>query len=452
MKARKEHFGSKFAAIMALAGSAIGLGNIWRFPYMVGQYGGAAFIIVYILCTIFISLPIFLSETMVGRAAENSPIGAMKHFAPGSKWTILGIFCVITPTLISSYYSVVGGWSLGYLFRSCVTTFAAESVSDSAALFASFSQSTWLPLILHTLFLGISAFIILKGVKAGIEKFTKVTMPVLFAVIVILMIYSLMLPGAQAGVDYMIKPDFTKLNGRAIASAMGQSFFSLSLGAGTILTYASYMNKKDNILSSGAWTSFFDLSFALIAGFAVMPAVFAGGIEPAAGPSLVFETLPFIFANIGTVSPILCKIIPILFFLTILFAALTSEISLILVLADHLVDEKHFTRKKATLTVFAICWVVGALCSLSFGPLSGIKILGNNIFGFADFCASNIFMTLCSLGMAIFVGWRMNKTVIQNEFTNNGSINKGLFKILYFLIRFVIPVAILVIFISNFIS
>ena len=441
---QRENFGSRFAVIMAMAGSAIGLGNIWRFPYMVGQGGGSAFIIVYLVSTLLVSLPIFLSEAVIGRKTQKSTFGAMQQLAPGSLWRRLGLLTVISPLIILSYYSVVGGWSVDFLLKSLTLSFSRGDETQVMSQFGRFISSAWGPLACHTVFLGACALVVVAGVKKGIEKFSTWTMPVLFVLILIIMVYSLTLPGAGAGVSYLLKPDFSKLTPSTVASAMGQSFFSLSLGVGTILTYASYVRKEENLLFSGLGTAGFDLLFALIAGFAVMPAVFAAGIEPAAGPGLVFETLPYIFVKMGAGTPWLSAGVSILFFLTILVAAVSSAISMLEVGVAYLVEEKHFSRGKAVALLFAACWTLGALCSLSFGPLSQVRIFGETIFGFCDKLTSNFLMAFGGLLFTLFVGWRMSRADVQEELR----VGKG-FGVLYFLIRFVAPAAIVIIFLTN---
>lgn len=446
-------FDSRFAAIMAMAGSAIGLGNIWRFPYMVGQNGGAAFILVYLFSALFLCVPIFISESVIGKRTQLSTFGAMEALAPGTKWKWLGFLTVITPLVILSYYSVVGGWSIEYLLKSLTFSFSAPDLGYDAhsSIFGTFISSVRGPLICHTLFIVINAVVVIAGVKGGIERFTKRTTPLLFVLIVLIMVYSLSLPGASEGVRYMVKPDFSKLSASATLSAMGQAFFSLSLGVGSILTYASYLKKDENLLVTGAFTSLFDLAFAIIAGFAVMPAVFAAGIEPGAGPGLIFEALPFIFSKMGASVPIVSGIVAILFFVTILFAALTSSISMLEVGVAYLVDQKGISRKKATLWLSLGCWVLGVLCSLSFGPLSGVSLFGRSIFDFCDHLTSDFLMTFGSLLFVAFVGWKMKKSDVRDEFTGGGSFkfNAAIFNVVYFFIRFVAPVCILAIFVSN---
>lgn len=446
---KRENFAGGAAAIMAMAGSAIGLGNIWRFPYITGQNGGAAFILIYIICVILISLPIMLSETIIGRTAASNVFGAMKKLAPGTGWKWVGLLCLASPFIILSYYSVVGGWSIGYFFKSVATGFD-ESITDT---FGIFTSSVWMPLLFHTLFILATAVVVCGGIKNGIEKFNNWSLPLLFVLIVVIAVYSITLPGASEGVKYLIKPDFSLLRPRSFAYAMGQGFFSLSLGVGTVLTYASYMKKDSDILKTGVCTAGFDMLFAIIAGFAVMPAVFAAGLEPGAGPGLIFETLPFIFVKMGVTAPVLSRVIAIFFFLTIVVAALTSSISMYEVVVAYLVEEKGMSRLKAVAITFVGIWSLGVICSLSFGPLSGVKLFGLGIFDFCDTLTSNFLMTLGALLFVLFAGWKMNRETVWKAFTNDGKIkcNCLLFKPLYFMIRYVAPVGIILIAFTNII-
>ena len=450
MKPSRESFGSRFAVIMAMAGSAVGLGNIWRFPYMVGEYGGAAFILIYVLASFILALPIFYAEAIIGRRSRSDTFGAMKKLAPGTRWKWLGLLTVVSPLIILSYYSVVGGWSVEYLFKSLAFNFTNTPADKVTGFFTRFISSTWEPIITHTLFIAMVTGVILAGVKKGIELFTKVTMPMLFILILVLAVYSVTLPGAKAGVDYLLKPDFSKINAQVIAAAMGQAFFSLSLGVGTILTYASYIKKEENLLVSGLGTSVSDLLFALLAGCAIMPAVFAAGIAPGAGPGLVFDTLPFIFNKMGATMPVVSALMAICFFFSILVAALTSAISLMEVGVAYLTEEKGMKRVTATLVVTVVCWVAGILCSLSFGPLSGVNVFGNSIFDFFDKLASNWLMPLGGLLFTLFAGWKMSRADVCDEFTNGGTRNRRSFGLVYFLIRFIAPIGIVVVFFTNF--
>lgn len=442
----RDSFGSRFGALVAMAGSAVGLGNLWRFPYLVGENGGAAFIIIYILLSFLICLPIFISEFVIGRRSQKNAYAAFRDLSGGSAWRWVGLFTIIVPLVVLSYYSVIGGWSVEYLLKS--VTFAFESASQSAmsTMFSDFVSSTWGPLLVHTGFLLVTTLIVVVGIKDGIEKFSKVIMPLLFFIVLAIAIYSMTLPGAKAGLDYLFNPDFSKITGKACAAALGQAFFSLSLGFGTIMTYASYVDKKENILFQSTATAVSDLMFALIAGMAIMPAVFAFGLNPQSGPGLVFETLPFVFGQMPAGG-----FVAILFFLALLVAALTSSISMLEVAVAYLVEEKGFSRVWACVVLFVVCWVVGAVCSLSFGPLSDVKIDGGNIFDFFDNLSSNILMTLGSLLTVLFVGWRLKKTDVYDEFTNGGTLSRNakLFGVLWFLIRYICPLAIISIFVSG---
>lgn len=443
----RDSFGSRFGALVAMAGSAVGLGNLWRFPYLVGENGGAAFIIVYIVFVFLICLPIFISEFVIGRRSQKNAYAAYRDLSGGSAWRWVGMFTIIVPLVVLSYYSVIGGWSVDYLLKSVCFSFTGEaSQSVFHSMFTDFVSSTWAPLIAHTAFLLVTTLIVIVGIKDGIEKFSKVMMPLLFFIVVAIAVYSLTLPGSSAGLDYLFNPDFSKITGKACAAALGQAFFSLSLGFGTIMTYASYVDKKENILFQSTATAVSDLMFALIAGVAIMPAVFAFGLNPQSGPGLVFETLPYVFGQMPAGG-----VVAILFFLALLVAALTSSISMLEVAVAYLVEEKKFSRLWACVVLFAVCWVVGALCSLSFGPLSHIHIAGGNIFDFFDSMSSNILMTLGSLLTVIFVGWRLKKTDVYDEFTNGGTLSRNakLFGVLWFIIRYVCPLAIAAIFISG---
>lgn len=447
---KRDSFGSRFGALVALAGSAVGLGNLWRFPYLVGENGGAAFIIVYILLSFFICLPIFISEFVVGRRSQRNAYSSFRDLSGGTWWKYVGVMTIIVPLIVTSYYSVIGGWSVQYLLKSLTFSFTiGETQSQMSSMFSEYVSSPWLPLIGHTIFLGISVLVVGAGIKGGIEKFSKIMMPLLFVIVLGIAIYSMLLPGASQGLDYLFKPDFSKLTAKSCAAALGQAFFSLSIGFGTIMTYASYVDKKENILFQSTATAVSDLAFALIAGMAIMPAVFAFGLDPQSGPGLVFETLPFVFSQMPAGGAV-----AILFFLALLVAAITSSISMVEVGVAYLVEEKGLSRFWACLIVFCLCWSAGTLCSLSFGPLSDLKIFDMTIFDFLDYTSSNVLMTLGSLLTVLFVGWRLKKTDIYDEFTNGGSLrlNVRIFGVLWFLIRYIAPVAVLMIFIFGIIG
>ncbi len=435
---------------MALAGSSIGLGNLWRFPYMVGEYGGAAFILIYIIFVILICFPILTSEILIGRRGQSNAFGAFKKLAPGSNWKWCGLLMVLTPITLLCYYSVVGGWSVEYFFKSVGFQFTAAATQEQlGGMFDGFVSSVWMPLICHTIFLGITVLIVVGGVQKGIERFGKIMMPVLFIIIILIVVRSATLPGAAEGFKFLFKPDFSKITPQVCIAALGQGFFSLSTGCGTMLIYGSYLSKQVNLGKFSAATAIADFTFALIASCAIMPAVFAFGQSPEAGPGLLFKTLPFIFSKMPAGG-----IIALLFFFALLCAALTSSISMCETGAAYLVEEKHISRKKASLIIFLIAWVVGIFCSLSFGVLSGAKIFGFTLFDFLDYFSANMLMTGGALLMVLFVGWKMKPTDVWSEFTNDGMLagNRKIFRPTYFLIKYIAPLAIVVIFISEILA
>ncbi|MBR1887212.1 MAG: sodium-dependent transporter [Bacteroidales bacterium] len=427
----REQFTGRISVVLAMAGSAIGLGNIWRFPYLAGQNGGAAFIIVYIISCALLAVPVFLSECVIGRRSGRGTFGAMRMLAPGSNLRWAGMITVITPVFLLSYYSVVGGWSVDYLLKSLALRFT----HDTTGIFESLLASPWEKVFMHTTFMVVTAIVILLGVKKGIERFTRATMPTLFVIIILIVVFGLTLPGAEKGVEYLVKPDFSKLTPSVIASAMGQAFFSMSLGVGTILTYASYVPKEENLMLSAGGTAIADLLFAILAGFAVMPAVFAAGIEPGQGPGLIFDTLPYIFSQM---TPWVGAVVSILFFLSVLVAALTSSISLLEVGVAYLVEERGVSRTKATIGLGTLIWAIGVACTLSGG-----------VFDFFDHLCSDWLMPFGGLLFAMFVGWKMSKADVRDELTNGGKRNRRLFDVTYFLIRYFAPIGILGVFLTN---
>lgn len=442
----RENFGNRFGVLVAMAGSAIGLGNLWRFPYLVGSYGGAAFIFVYIFCVFLLCLPIFMSEVIVGRRSRANAYGAFKKLAPGTRWKWLGAISVITPVIVVSYYSVVGGWSVEYFLKACTLEFTdGVSRADMGSMFSSFITSVWSPIVGHTIFLLLTAAIVISGVKSGIEKFGKIMMPLLFVLIIVIAARAATLPGAGEGFRYLFRPDFSKIDASVCSAALGQAFFSLSLGVGTILTYGSYVSKKENICVSSTYTATADFLFALLASCAIMPAVFAFGLNPQEGPGLVFETLPFIFSNMP-----LGWLVAILFFLALIVAALTSSISLYEVGVAYLVEEKHYSRRGASILLFVVAWLLGILCSLSFGPLADFRIFGQTVFNLFDKLSANVLMPAGGLLLVIFVGWVMKKSDVVDELTNGGTLktNVRMSGFIYFLIRYVCPLAVLAVFAS----
>ncbi|MFA7116182.1 MAG: sodium-dependent transporter [Bacteroidales bacterium] len=444
----RDNFGSQFGILVALTGSAVGLGNLWRFPYLLGTSGGAAFLIVYVIFILLLGIPLMCSEFVIGRRTHKNAFGAFKKLAPGSHWGIVGIFGVLAAVAIISFYSVVGGWSINYLVKSLSFNLCDIPISNLTSTFNISTHRTWMPLFYLFIFLSLSGGILLGGVNKGIEKYSKVMMPILFLLVIILVIRSVTLKGAGAGLVFLFKPDFSVLSPKVIINAMGQAFFSLSIGMGAIITYASYVKKEENIMQTISLTAIFDTLFALLAGMAIMPAVFAFGIEPGEGPGLVFITLPQVFAKIPGGS-----IMAILFFFILLVAAVTSSISVLEVIVAYMAEEFKIKRKTAVIISVVIAFVFGILCSLSLGILGPLKVFGMNIFDLFNYISANILMTVGALLIAIFVGYRLKKKVFVEEMTNNGLLkkSKGLAIFIFYLIKYVVPIFIIVIMIGSFI-
>lgn len=444
---KRDSFASSFGVLVAMAGSAVGLGNLWRFPYLVGTNGGAAFIIIYLAIVFLLALPIMYAEFVVGRRAQSNVYGAFKKLAPGSKWGIIGVMAIICCILIVSFYSVVGGWTIDYLVKAVMGEFSSGSEGFDG-LFAQTVSSNYRPLLFMLLFVGTSAVVLLAGVKDGIEKYSKVLMPLLFVMVIIIAVRSVTLPGSGAGLDFLFKPDFSKVTAGTVLDALGQAFFSLSVGFGIIFTYASYVNRDENLIKMSAQTATADTLFAIIAGIAIMPAVFAFGIEPGQGPGLVFVTLPYVFAQLP-----LGSVLAAIFFFVLYVAALTSAISLLEVAVAYVIEEFKISRRAAVLTVVAIVLFLGTFCSLSQGLLGDVKILGNNIFDLFDKTTANILIPLGALLIVLFAGWRMKREDFMDEITSGGKhmINPVYLKVVIFSVRYLAPIIIAVIMLRTFI-
>jgi NSS family neurotransmitter:Na+ symporter len=443
---KRDGFGSRFGVLVAVAGSAVGLGNLWRFPYLVGNNGGAAFIIMYLSFVIVLCLPIMFSEFIIGRRTQSNAFGAIKKLAPKSIWLLIGVISVAASISIMSFYSVVGGWTIEYIVNSFSSDFLTSNNNLLNSKFNDFVSSPIKPLIQHLIFLGLSAMIVVAGIKNGIEKYSKILMPGLFVLVLLLAIRSLTLDGASEGVKFLLYPDFSKLQGDSILAALGQAFFSLSLGMGCIITYGSYVKKEENLLKISLMTAFADTGFAILAGLAVMPAVFAFGISPSEGPSLVFITLPQIFAQLP-----FGNILSIIFFIILLVAAITSAISLLEVIVAYMTEELKFTRRNAVIISFLIIGFLGSLSSLSEGVLSDFKIFGKTIFDTFDFMSSNVFLPIGGLLVVLFVGWKMASKDVKDELSSGGAIrlNGVLFGGIMFIIKFIAPIAISVVLLNS---
>lgn len=434
---KREVFGSKFAAIATTVGSAVGLGNIWRFPYEAGTHGGGAFMLCY-LCFIFLlGVPLLCAEYSIGRATRSNIFGAYRKLSPKKKWYWSGYLGIVASLMILSFYSVVAGWTVEYCIMSVGGIF---KFSDSVYGHEQFQSLTWgwRPVMWTVIFLFCNTFILLGGVKKGIERASNIMMPLLFLLLIVFCINSLTMPGCSEGLRFLFAPDFSKITSQVMLSAIGQAFFSLSLGLGCMLTYASYFSKETRLGRTAAITAALDSLVAILAGVIIFPAVFSYGVEPTAGPTLVFEVLPNIFGRMSGGA-----IWATMFFLLLFVASLTSTVSMSEISIAFFCEEKKMSRRKATLVSATISLVGGVLCALSFGPLSNL-----NLFNFFDYVSSNIFLPLGGMICSVFVGWFMNKKLLQSELTNNGRYRFGLFKILIFFLRWVCPLAIFLIFLN----
>ena len=442
----RSSFGSKFGVIVALVGSAVGLGNIWRFPYMVGENGGAAFILVYLLFSFFISLPVFCAEFVIGRRGRSNAVGAFRKLAPGSKWYLGGFLSVIAVFLILSFYSVVGGWSIKYMVDAITLKFSAGATTDFASAFTAFSTAKVSPLIYMLIFVLVTAAVVVLGVQKGIERFSKWMMPLLFVLILVLVVRSAFLPGGAVGYSYLFRPDFSKITSDTLIAALGQSFFSMSLGMGAIIIYGSYVKKSDNILSHSVITVSLDTVFALLAACAIMPAVFSFGVQPNQGPGLVFVTLPYIFTNMP-----LGNLVALFFFVSLLLAAVSSAISLVEVMTSFLIEECKCSRTVAVVISIVLQAVFGTLCSFSLMPDSPLRVAGMSLFDFFDKISSDYVLTIGALLIVVFVGWKLKKADFMDEMSSGGTVKcpKWIANTIYWIIKVVAPLAILTILIFS---
>ena len=448
-KKDRGNFGSKLGVILASAGSAVGLGNIWRFPYETGNHGGAAFILIYLGCILLLGLPIMIAEFLIGRHSQANTARAYQILAPGTQWRWVGRMGVLAGFLILGYYSVVAGWTLEYIFEAVSNSFAGKTPAEFISSFQSFSSNPWRPSLWLTLFLLATHFIIVKGVEKGIEKSSKIMMPTLFIIILVLVGCSVTLPGASRGIEFLLKPDFSKVDGNVFLGAMGQAFFSLSLGMGCLCTYASYFSKDTNLTRTAFSVGIIDTFVAVLAGFIIFPAAFSVGIQPDAGPSLIFITLPNVFQQAFSGIPVLAYIFSVMFYVLLALAALTSTISLHEVVTAYLHEEFNFTRGKAARLVTAGCILLGVLCSLSLGVTKDFTIFGLGMFDLFDFVTAKLMLPLGGLLISIFTGWYLDKKLVWSEITNNGTLKVPIYKLIIFILKYVAPIAISVIFINE---
>ena len=437
---KRENWTSKLGFILAASGSAIGLGNIWRFPYITGTNGGAIFLLIYLGIIFLIGYPIIVSEMAIGRKTEKNPIGAFKALAPNTPWWLLGALGVLTGFIILSYYSVVAGWAMAYIIKG-INSF--NPGVNFAELFTNHISSIGEPIFWHFGFMFLTILIISAGIVKGIQKVVKVLMPLLLFIIGILIIRSLTLPGAFEGLEFYLKPDFSKITLNTFTAAISQSFFTLSLGMGCMITYGSYLSKNDNINDSAAYVIGFDTLFAILAGLAIFPAVFALGFDPGAGPGLTFITLPAVFANMP-----LGNIFGMLFFLLITIAALTSSISLLEVVVAYVIDEKNWSRKKASYILGGFIFLAGIPTILGYSVFSNFSFLGKDVLDTYDWFTNSIFLPVGGLLTSIFVGyvWQAKNAAREaNKARGKISIGNGY----TILIKYIVPIAIFIILAMN---
>lgn len=443
---KREQWSSEFGFLMAAAGSAVGLGNLWKFPYMAANNGGAVFVAVYILFLLLLGIPILLSEMAVGRSTRLNALDACKKIS--KRWGFVGGIGIAGSFVILSYYSVVGGWVLKYLF----TYITGTNIADPAAYFDGFVSSAAEPIIWHVVFMGITAVIVFFGIRGGIERASRILLPSLLVFIIILAAVSVSLDGAEAGVRYFIVPDFGHLDsageiGRLFLAAMGQVFFSLSLGMGTLITYGSYLDKHSNLQKNAVAIPLIDSVVAILAGFAILPAVFAFGLEPSGGAGLVFKTLPSVFVRLPV-----GRLLAVIFFLLVFFAALTSSISLLEVITAFLMDRFSLSRIKAALIPAVLMTLLGTAASLSFGVLGGLTIGGMGIFDLLTFLSDKILMPIGGFFMCILVGYIWGIPAAAKEITSSGRYRFPLAGVFSAVVRYVAPALIILIFISSLLS
>lgn len=442
---QRPKFSSRFGIIAATVGSAVGLGNIWRFPYEAGVHGGGTFLIINLLCVLMIGIPVVCAEFMLGRASRCNIFGAMQKLAPkgGHWWRFAGFIGVACGTLILSFYAVVAGWTIEYLLQSVSGRLTSASSAESHAAFAGFTAG-WRCVLWTVVLLALTFGIALRGVKKGIEKASNWMMPLLFVLLIILAVNSMLLPGATEGLNFIFAPDWSKLDSSTFLAALGQAFFSLSVGLGTLTVYGSYFPSNAPIVRSAVTMGLLDTFVAVIAGVIIFPAVFTFGMEPAAGPRLIFEVLPDIFRQMpggGVWSAI--------FFLLLLIASLTSTISLAETGIAFCQEQLHVSRKKGVALTFGFVCICGIICALSFGPLSDSTIFGMTFFDLLDYVTSNIGLPLGGMMISIFMGWIVRRATLEKELKPSPRI---IVNLIIFLLRYICPVAILLVFLNNLIS
>ena len=442
-------FASKMGIILATAGSAVGLGNVWRFPFMAGQNGGAAFIIVYFGCIMLLGIPGMVSEFIIGRRTQRNAARAYRNFSRRRPWRFVGYLGILTSTIILGFYAVVAGWCLQYLFASLLGQLNGDA-SYVLNYFRSFSSNPWQPSLWAVAFILLTHFVVVRGVQHGIERASKILMPLLLMLLVIIVIASCMLPNAVEGIKFLLLPDFSKVSHSVLLEALGQAFFSLSLGTACLCTYASYFSKDTHLLKSATQIALLDSAIAILAGLMIFPAAFSVGVQPDSGPSLIFITLPNVFQQAFASVPVAGYVISILFYALLVFAALTSTISMHEIGTAFFTEERRMPRKRAAWVLTAVCSLLAVLCSLSVGAVDAIQVMGMPLMDFCDYLTAQFMLPLGAFLTSLFLGWFANQRVVRDEFTNGGSVARGLFPAYQFAVRFIVPLCILLIFLHQF--
>ena len=446
----RTNFGTKLGVILATAGSAVGLGNVWRFPYMTGENGGAVFILIYVGCVVVLGIPCMISEFIVGRHGRSNTARAFSKLAGDTPWALIGYMGVLTGFLISGYYAVVSGWCLQYVWASLIGHLQGDP-EYFKTYFTELSSNPVKPVFWTVVILGMTYLIIEHGVRNGIEKASKLMMPTLFILLLIIVSASCMLPNAYKGIEFLFKPDFSKITSDVFLSALGQSFYSLSIAMGCLCTYASYFSKETNLTKSASQIAIIDCMVAILAGLMIFPAAFSVGVEPDSGPSLIFITLPNVFQQAFSSVPAVGYVVSLLFFVLLSLAALTSLMSLHEVSTAFFQEELGTTRKRAALIVTVTTSVIGAFCSLSLGAVEELSFFGKAMFDWFDFVTGQIFLPVVGFLTCIFIGWFVPHKIVRDEFSNYGEL-KGYVRYFHrylFLIKYVCPLAIILIFLHQ---
>jgi NSS family neurotransmitter:Na+ symporter len=441
-------FGSKMAIVLATAGSAVGLGNVWRFPYMTGQNGGASFILVYFACVLLLGIPGMVSEFLIGRYAQSNAARAYGNIGH-RRWRFVGYLGILTSTIILGFYAVVAGWCLQYLFASF-----AGKLNGSAAyvvnFFKSSSSDPIRPCLWAVVFILITHFVVARGVNKGIERASKVLMPLLLILLLIIVVASCLLPGAEKGILFLLKPDFSKVSGDVFLEALGQAFFSLSLGTACLCTYASYFKRDTNLLGSATQIALLDSGIAILAALMIFTTAFSLGVQPDSGPSLIFITLPNIFQRAFIGVPVVGYVISVMFYALLVFAALTSTISMHEIGTAFFHEELKMSRQRAAWILTSICALLAVLCSFSVGAYRELRLFGMSIMDFCDFLTAQLMLPAGAFLTSIMMGWFVSEKLVRDEFTNGGTISMTFYRVWRFSVRFVVPICIILIFLHQF--